>query len=177
MKIAIYGSAFNPPHLGHMDAIDQIINKFDLILLIPSYSHAFAKKMAPFEKRCEMLKIILSEVYTNNEKLEISEIEKEIYTGSPIFSYDLLCSLRDFKYPNDSLYLVIGPDNADPITWSKFYKHDDITKEFNLEIVQQRKEIRSTLIRNAIKASDRRLSLKDMVGEGLAEYLVGVDLY
>lgn len=42
-RIAIIGSAFNPPHLGHKDIIEPSYKDYDEILLIPSYRHVFGK--------------------------------------------------------------------------------------------------------------------------------------
>ena len=35
-KIAIFGSAFNPPTLGHLSVLERLTH-FDRILLLPSY--------------------------------------------------------------------------------------------------------------------------------------------
>ncbi|MDF4536048.1 nicotinate-nicotinamide nucleotide adenylyltransferase, partial [Vibrio parahaemolyticus] len=49
-KIAVFGSAFNPPTLGHKSIIDSL-GHFDLILLVPSIAHAWGKTMLDYELR------------------------------------------------------------------------------------------------------------------------------
>jgi cytidyltransferase-like protein len=39
MKIVYYESAFNPPHLGHMDVIDQLRGCFDRVIVGASVVH------------------------------------------------------------------------------------------------------------------------------------------
>ena len=53
-KIAVFGSAFNPPSLGHKSVIDSL-SHFDLVLLVPSISHAWGKQMLSYEIRCELI--------------------------------------------------------------------------------------------------------------------------
>ena len=45
MNVAIFGSAFDPPTLGHADAVQFLLEtkKFDQVWLVPSFRHAFAK--------------------------------------------------------------------------------------------------------------------------------------
>ncbi|HIB77351.1 MAG TPA: hypothetical protein EYO58_06995 [Flavobacteriales bacterium] len=42
--IAVFGSAFNPPHLGHMDVVRQCLSHVDQVLIVPSARHPFGKK-------------------------------------------------------------------------------------------------------------------------------------
>ena len=57
MNIAIFGSAFNPPTLGHADAIAWLTEsgQFDQIWLVPAFKHAFAKDMLDYRKRIALL--------------------------------------------------------------------------------------------------------------------------
>ena len=54
MKIAVFGSAFNPPSLGHKSVIERL-SHFDKVLLVPSLSHAWGKEMLPFDTRIDMV--------------------------------------------------------------------------------------------------------------------------
>ncbi len=47
-KIAIFGSAFNPPSLGHKSVIESL-SHFDLVLLEPSIAHAWGKNMLDYQ--------------------------------------------------------------------------------------------------------------------------------
>ena len=54
MRIAVMGSAFNPPTLGHVDVIEQALANADRVWLVPSFRHAWGKEMAPYLDRCAM---------------------------------------------------------------------------------------------------------------------------
>ncbi|MEF1220429.1 nicotinate-nicotinamide nucleotide adenylyltransferase, partial [Photobacterium damselae] len=47
-QIAIFGSAFNPPTLGHLSVLERL-SQFDKVLVLPSYAHAWGKVMLDYE--------------------------------------------------------------------------------------------------------------------------------
>jgi len=161
-RIGIIGSAFNPPHLGHKDIIEQIYKDYDEILLIPSYRHAFGKDMVPYQDRLYMASI-LGEAFHAEKHLNFehettiitSAIERDIGLDSdkPVYTFDVLYELEQ-RYLNANvqpeLTFIIGPDNATHETWSKFYRGEDIVKRWNLRAVSERIPVHSTLIRELI---------------------------
>ncbi len=180
-KIAVFGSAFNPPHRGHMDVIDQLKPKFDKILLVPSAAHAFGKTPLDIECRTKMLELILSDYFANDSKVELSLIEFDMLDNAnedkPVYSYDLLQHLNSLNLAD--YHLVIGPDNAVPETWQKFYKHKEIESEFGLTIVDERRKIRSTEIRELLTSisedkTKRSLhnKLENFVGKSLCKFII-----
>ncbi len=181
MNVAVFGSAFNPPHRGHMDVIDQLRPKFDKVLLVPSAAHAFGKKPVDIECRTKMLKLILGDYFANDPKIEVSLVEFDMVEESaedkPVYSYDLLKQLNSLS-PAE-YHLIIGPDNAAPETWQKFYKHKEIEDEFALTIVEERRKIRSTEIRELLSSiaedrSKRSLhnKLENFVGKSLSKFII-----
>ena len=76
MKIAVFGSAFNPPTRGHEDAIRYVLDEVgdvEKILLVPSYHHAFAKQMADYDTRIELLKAFVNDIDDNRVQAEAIE--------------------------------------------------------------------------------------------------------
>ena len=164
-----------------MDVIDQLKPKFDKILLVPSAAHAFGKTHLPIETRSEMLDLILADYFANDPKIEVSVIEfemvKECTDDKPVYSYDLLKKLNE----NDpaEYHLIIGPDNAAPDTWSKFYKHSEIEQEFTITTVVERRKVRSTEIRELLaliakEPAKRSLcnKLENYVGKSQCKYII-----
>ncbi len=64
MHIALFGGAFDPPHLGHLQVIQQILqhNLADQIWVIPVGQHDFLKQMSPSKWRVVMLELLLAEL-------------------------------------------------------------------------------------------------------------------
>ena len=150
--IAVFGSAFNPPHCGHEDVIQQALEHADLALLVPSYCHAFGKQMAPFEQRLAMTEALATNLSVAGE-VRVSDIERTLSkhkaNGKAIYTYDVLHAL-DAMNPNTSLIFVLGPDNAKPATWNKFYRAQDILNRWTIREAQERIAVRSTGIRNKL---------------------------
>ena len=129
MNIALFGYAGNPPHLGHLEVIEWLAARYDKVLVSPSASHAFGKKLPDINIRVILSVALLS--CTDAPNVELIEIEEEMaqHTDGPIYSYDVLCELRK-QYPNDTIHLAVGPDNAVPEIWQRFHRADDIMRDF-----------------------------------------------
>lgn len=193
-KIAIIGSAFNPPHLGHKDIIEQVYQDFDEILLIPSYRHAFGKEMVPYNDRLFMASMLgqsfhseKHQKYNHTTPIAISAIEREIglKNNKPVYTFDVLNELEK-RYLNANikpeLTFIIGPDNAAHETWSKFYRGEEIMQRWNLRAVSERIPVHSTIIRELI-ADYRRpeflfeTRLKKYMDSVIAKYIFNHRLY
>ncbi|WP_299689750.1 nicotinate-nicotinamide nucleotide adenylyltransferase [uncultured Vibrio sp.] len=144
-KIAIFGSAFNPPSLGHKSVIDSLAH-FDKILLVPSIAHAWGKEMLDFETRCQLVEAFIRDLTL--ERVELSLIEKSLFTpGESVTTYAVLNELQKLNCDAE-LTFVIGPDNF--FKFSSFYKADKITEQWSVMACPEKVNIRSTDIRNAL---------------------------
>lgn len=159
--IGIFGSAFNPPTLGHKDAITQATQDCNKILLVPSASHAFGKTMLPYELRYRMLMGFIQDIQPDVScKLEVCDIEHQMLNEgmTPIYTFDVMDRLES-ELNTTKLAFIMGPDNANPKTWQKFYKHQEIDARWKKIICDEQAPIRSTLLRDKIadRASDQEL--------------------
>lgn len=107
MKIAIYGGAFNPVHIGHIELVKQL-NKnfcFDKILIIPSKfsPHKSNENLISEKHRLNMCKLSFASI--NN--CEISDIE--INRDEISYTVDTLQELKKI-YTNDELFIICGSD-------------------------------------------------------------------
>ncbi|AKO77536.1 hypothetical protein EN12_20420 [Vibrio cholerae] len=150
IKIGIFGSAFNPPTMGHANAILQVRDKFDEIWMVPSFSHAFGKQMVDFDLRCKLVDAFSKEMVDNyGVKVKGEYCERDIAKdGKPVYSLDLLSHLTQ-KHPGCEFILIIGKDNED--NFDAFYRSAEIKEKWSLSVVQDIVNIRSTLVRNLIK--------------------------
>ncbi|WCP68967.1 nicotinate-nicotinamide nucleotide adenylyltransferase [Vibrio tubiashii] len=145
-KIAVFGSAFNPPSLGHKSVIESLTH-FDRVLLLPSIAHAWGKQMLDYNARCELVDAFIEDLQVKN--VERSTIEESLYSPkSSVTTYAVLEAL-EAKYPDSELTFVMGPDNL--LSFAKFYKAEEIVNRWSLLCCPEKVQVRSTDIRNGLK--------------------------
>ena len=164
-RIALMGSAFNPPTLGHKDVIEQALKQCDQVWLVPAFRHAWGKSMAPYPQRCQMVELFVQDIA--DPRVSMCAIEHEIASEKPVYSFDLLEALQARIQPDDQLLLVIGPDNA--AAFDKFYRASDICNRWQLLVVKERVSVRSTKIRAALQ---QHHSVAAMTTPSVAAFLV-----
>jgi nicotinate-nucleotide adenylyltransferase len=141
-KIAVFGSAFNPPSFGHKSIIDSL-DHFDRILLVPAISHAWGKEMLNYNHRCQLVDAFLSDL--DNPKVVRSTVEESLYKPEhSVATFDVLEALEQ-SFPNADFTFVIGPDNL--FNFSKFYQAEEIAKRWSILMCPEKMPIRSTDIR------------------------------
>ena len=183
-KIGIFGSAFNPPTLGHQDVLCQAATHFDRILLVPSASHAFSKKLLPFAERVAMLHCFLREALVPDCELELCTLEETLLKNNPdtpVYTFDLMEALEQQYGETVELGFIRGPDNADPATWNRFYKAEEIEQRWNLFTAQERRSIRSSLVReltaSATSDDNRKKVLDGLLHPSVRDYILINKLY
>jgi nicotinate-nucleotide adenylyltransferase len=115
-KVGIFGGSFNPPHVGHVLATALVLatQEVDLVLVVPTYKHPFAKALAPFDDRVTMCRLALGWL----PRVEVSRVEEEL--GGESLTLRTLEHLRD-QHPDWSMRLVMGSDTfAESSKWFRF---------------------------------------------------------
>ncbi|MHA2780372.1 nicotinate-nicotinamide nucleotide adenylyltransferase [Vibrio harveyi] len=144
-KIAVFGSAFNPPSLGHKSVIESL-SHFDLVLLEPSIAHAWGKNMLDYPIRCKLVDAFIKDMGLSN--VQRSDLEQTLYQpGQSVTTFALLEKIQEIHMQADITF-VIGPDNF--FKFAKFYKAEEITERWTVMACPERVKIRSTDIRNAL---------------------------
>ncbi|MCX7965846.1 MAG: nicotinate-nucleotide adenylyltransferase [Syntrophorhabdaceae bacterium] len=116
MKIGLFGGTFDPIHLGHLRATEEIREMFslDTVYFIPVYipPHKRDKKIANYEDRINMIRLSIR----GNRFMKLSDIE--IKRGGISYSYDTICYFENkFK----DIYFIIGIDAFSEInTWHRY---------------------------------------------------------
>ncbi len=124
-KIAIFGGSFNPPHIGHVLAVQYVksTTDFEGIFVIPCGNHAFGKNLLPFEHRLKMCQLAFF-----NHRQPINEFDGIGYVQNNIVVSDientdeisyaidtarrLKTKLEAFKEGEIELYWIVGTDCA-----------------------------------------------------------------
>ena len=144
-KIAIFGSAFNPPSLGHKSVIESL-SHFDLVLLEPSIAHAWGKNMLDYPTRCKMVDAFIKDMGLSNVRR--SDAEHALYQpGQSVTTYALLEKIQEI-YPTADITFVIGPDNF--FKFAKFSRAEEIMERWTVMACPEKVKVRSTDIRNAL---------------------------
>lgn len=188
MQVGVFGSSLNPPTMGHINVLRQSLAQFSRIFVIPARKHAFHKALISFQHRMNMLELALQSMNKESQqRIEILDIEANILTDGdqPIYTYDVLEALSDYCSQNNldhQLSFIIGPDLAEPKTWQKFYRYQDIEKKWQIHIVEQEVSVRSEIVRDIIKKYSKdlqklKVNLPQYVSNSVADYIIEHKLY
>ncbi|CAI8808794.1 nucleotidyl transferase family protein [Methylocaldum szegediense] len=180
-RIAAYGTAADPPHLGHMDCLAQLLAlDYDLVYFLLSAGHAFGKTMKPFASRLAMAQMLIAERFPGEQRIRVSGLEGEIARSTPderVYSIDVLEHLRRL-HPQAELHLALGPDNAAPEVLRRFKDYQRLAEEFGLVTLEERVHVRSTWIRAELgRACPDRQALESALGVALTDHLLTTGLY
>lgn len=144
MHTTLFGSAFNPPHLGHALVIHDFLAQHlcDQLWLLPNVTHSFGKHMAPTNHRLAMTQLFLkflqhkldAKRYPLNA-IKLCPIEIDLNLSGR--TYDTLQALKfnpDYlvetmkiprsKLPTTNYNFLIGSDQL-PI-FDKWYRYQDL---------------------------------------------------
>lgn len=169
-RIAVVGSAYNPPTLGHADVIRQALAQADEVWLVPAYHHAWGKAMAPYQQRCAMAAALLADLA--EPRVRLMAVEHLLGDGRPVYSYDLLDYLQREHATGQQLLLVLGPDNIAAI--DKFHRSTELRQRWAILETRERVKVRSTLIRERLAQG---LPINDMTTPSVVSYLAAHPLY
>ena len=123
MRLGVFGGTFDPPHLGHLIAAQELHHQLglDRLLLMPASvpPHKRDRQVSPAEIRLEMLRAAV----VGDERFEVSELELRREGAS--YTVDTLRELRA-EHPDAELFVAIGADQVSELdTWRE---PDEIAK-------------------------------------------------
>jgi len=108
MNIGIYGGTFNPPHVGHLIAIESVRDQLhlDKVLFIPSAQppNKFGSSLAPADDRLQMITLAIADT----REFEVSDLEVRRHGIS--YTIDTIRALEGL-HPGAGFSLIIGSDN------------------------------------------------------------------
>lgn len=168
-KIGIMGGTFNPIHIGHLIAAQEVLDKMnmDKIIFIPTGNppHKSKREVISAIDRYEMVKLGIK----NNACFEVSDIE--IKRTGETYSYDTLSELHNIYYETQ-FYFIIGFDTLKEMdTWKKVDEVCTMTefivvnrgnslKEINDEILIKEKKYNCKL--TLVEIPDIKISSTDI---------------
>lgn len=180
MKVALFGGSFNPPHVGHLLVSSYVLAtaEVDELWLMPAFTHAFGKALAPFEDRLRMCELLASYFA---ERVVVSPVESEVAMGGR--TVDTLEHLRA-KLPGHEFRLVVG---SDILGETSLWKDFDRVRELAPLLVVARgghphpeargpemPEVSSTEVRSRLVAGE---GAEELVPRKVLDYVRGRGLY
>lgn len=123
----VYGGAFNPPTLAHIEIVNVLLDKFpnSKLILLPVGNDYNKPELIDFQDRYNMLNLC----FNNNERVIISTLEYEINFQGTINSLDILSE----TYSN--LYLVTGSDNI--VEFKSWIRYEELLNKYPLIIINR----------------------------------------
>ena len=119
---ALYGGSFDPPHLGHLEIVKQLLElkEVDRVLIVPTYLNPFKNSFNV--EPSTRLKWVEEQFNLKNVEVSSFEIEQNraVYTVE---------TFKELSKKYNIKYIVIGADNLKSITkWRDFnYLNSKIT--------------------------------------------------
>lgn len=123
--IALFGGRFDPPHLGHAQAIRGLfeIPGVRQVWIIPSPTPPHKPATASFEHRVELAKIGLLPAHPVGDpqavKIDLREAERaKARPDLPTYTFD---TLQDIQRESSQIAFVIGTDQLEQLpSWHRF---------------------------------------------------------
>jgi len=206
-RVAIYGGAFDPITIGHIQVAQFVLNTsghFDEVWLMPTYKHMYNKKMQSTEDRLEMCNIA-SQV---DARIKVFDYEIRHELAGETFKLSKML-LNDTDYEDYDFSFIMGQDNANTFhNWVNYEHLERLMKfvvvprkgvERNLDIdwyfnkphifLNNEEEtniieISSTVVRSMLKnihssgyTSEREKNLKKYVDLNVIDYIFKHKLY
>lgn len=131
MKIGLFGGSFNPPHIGHVNAIKSILKEklVDEIWVFVDRSH-FRKNLIPLRHRETMVMMALRSIHSPKVRF-VSNKSMSFDISNPSSLYVYKKCQKNF--PNKKFYLVGGSDLLPEL--NKWRNSDEIKRAVKFLIV------------------------------------------
>lgn len=108
MKIGIFGGTFNPPHIGHLSSLQEVLRRTGLekIYIVPAFQNPLKTELeGPTAiQRLEMTKLA---VQSWSDQFVVDD--QEIVRKGKSYTIDTIKNLRE-KYDAKDIHLIIGMD-------------------------------------------------------------------
>lgn len=149
-RYGIFPGKFKPPHAGHLSCVKNVLNKYELdlmIVIISSKTHeGYTEELSR-----SMWNIYLKESGLSSKVLILGS--NETYSKTPVHSCYELMNILSNNFDNIEYVLLVGEKDGDK-------RYRSAVKNFNVIVEQieaQKNGISSTIIREAISQNNKKL--------------------
>lgn len=131
MRIGLFLGSFNPPHIGHVNIVREVLNceLVDYVWVIPAYQNPNKNidTSENFSHRYNMCRSMFDLPYTN-----VNLVESVV---KPKYTYDLLTHLRK-DYPTIDFRWIITDETLMEIINGTWYNSDKLLNENKFIVVE-----------------------------------------
>ena len=131
MRIGLFLGSFNPPHIGHVNIVREVLNckLVDYVWVIPAYQNPNKNvdTSENFSHRYNMCRSMFDLPYTN-----VNLVESVV---KPKYTYDLLTHLRN-DYPTVDFRWIITDETLMEIINGTWYNSDKLLNENKFVVVE-----------------------------------------
>lgn len=151
MKRGLFVGRFQPPHLGHLEAIKEILNNVDELVIVVAAAQYSYTMLNPFTagERIEMLRLTLGELYDKCYIIPVDDIPSNFLWPQHVLNYVPRVSV---VYTLNPLVKLLFEEQGLEVRGHKFVKG-----------------ISGTLIRTLIARNNDKW--ESMVSKEVAEYI------
>jgi nicotinate-nucleotide adenylyltransferase len=115
---AVFGGTFDPPHLGHREAVRGLFENPGVcrVIVVPAGTPPLKPQATSTEDRFKMAELGFAGIA--DVQIDGRELERSKRTGKPSFSID---TLQELRQENTKLAFVVGADQLALLqTWHRF---------------------------------------------------------
>jgi nicotinate-nucleotide adenylyltransferase len=129
-RIALLGGSFNPPHVGHQMFCLWALStgRAEQVWLLPTFSHAFGKRLVAFTERVKMCELALG--LFDSSRVRVCTIESEL--ERPNRTLNTVQALHA-RFPHYHFSLLVGADILDQK--SSWYRFDELERLVEIVVV------------------------------------------
>ncbi|MDR2302170.1 MAG: nicotinate (nicotinamide) nucleotide adenylyltransferase [Deltaproteobacteria bacterium] len=124
LRLGLMGGTFNPVHLGHLRAAEELTEylNLDRVVFMPSHKppHKPGLNLASFDHRLTMLKLAVA----GQPLFMVSDLESAL--PGPSYTVNTLRAVSEKLDANGELFFMVGFDSFQ--TLSKWYRHEELLK-------------------------------------------------
>lgn len=135
--LAVLGGSFDPPHIGHVLIPTYLLTRglAARVLVVPCWSHPFAKRMSPFDQRLVWTRLAMQ---VHGSQVSVSDIELRLALDRPAdvpsYSYEMLRAVQA-QHPDYGVRLVIGSDIVAEGEIERWRHYKELAAEFRPIVV------------------------------------------
>ncbi len=124
----VFGSSFNPPHVGHVVILNYAVNYFDAdFYIVPTNVPPHKKLAVPFEKRFDWAVKTYKVFSDTNKAIFITDMERHI-EGVNYAIHNVEYFLKYYK----KVILLVGEDALGNI--ERWYRYDELLNKSTLAV-------------------------------------------